>query len=878
MMSCATLATLKEWQDGLNECGRDMEQMQQSRLGRALCQRYCDDSNQSPASASDNDRHILLDRLNAYRSLVAALPSVGFDPSLPIAVVASPGRARLMMGHTDLAGLGGFTIDCATKEELLCAAQARVRRESASDESIGGFVYLHNSDSSSFPSARFSFDSLRQVADRCHELYGSKCFDASTWDGYARAALTYMICEKFAAYKEMRKELNLPMPQTQTEDGENGRDMGRSMAATDGLNSTERESHEVADIHFYVTSPGLLHLSHSGGLSSSAALTGALSLALVSLFPSTSYLGLRSHRHVLATVDFGEYFLSKFAGAADKMAQLFAVKTHLTVIQSFPESFRRTLPFPNDRIKLLMAHAPIPRLTLRAHSESFLADTRGYSPIHCQRILTWAGEVMESFGSVAYVTAAEVMRRKLKDATLCQMAGIEAWEAELVEKALCTHLSTDANHDQNPTNSHADAGTLSTAAATIRAASQSTSSSALSHPSSLPSSSIATPPSAGTSNNNNNNNSGSSSRVGLLRELCHGGSLEHLCPSLRGWDQRWRRYHLIYRLLRLLPERYIHLIPQATKHCDPSPCNNERRAILLHLRKAALYGLSEVERGEEYLRCIDAIQTCKEKMARLSQRQQQQQQQPITQPSEIASLKSEIDCHVQRILHLVSVCHDGDRAVVDYRRLRAKDEIPTVEDIIADAELCPSAAVLRHDPPIPLPSLPACTERFFEPTPWASDARNDVSDTAITRWIDSLMPMIHATNRKADIDVTHSTCKVTPQELSDLPGGFERGLIDVDEMADEIRQHFAAGLSSPCSSSISTSSSSSLPRHLSVRISAAGLGGRVCIHADSSCADDAIRYLTQRGWTVHIPTPAAPTQLMTLNQQDVDMSNAQPAT
>lgn len=62
----------------------------------------------------------------------------GFDPNAPVAVVASAGRYRVFLGHTDFLGLGGVsvfvcarlthvccqpTINCATRSEIFAVAQ-----------------------------------------------------------------------------------------------------------------------------------------------------------------------------------------------------------------------------------------------------------------------------------------------------------------------------------------------------------------------------------------------------------------------------------------------------------------------------------------------------------------------------------------------------------------------------------------------------------------------------------------------------------------------------------------------------------------------------------------------------------------------------------
>lgn len=49
-----------------------------------------------------------------------------------------------------------------------------------------------------------------------------------------------------------------------------------------------------------------------------------------------------------------------------------------------------------------------------------------------------------------------------------------------------------------------------------------------------------------------------------------------------------------------------------------------------------------------------------------------------------------------------------------------------------------------------------------------------------------------------------------------------------------------------------------------LRISAAELGGRVCVHALADTAEEVADFLRAQGWDVRCPTPSAPTQTITL--------------
>lgn len=676
------------------------------------------------------DASLVDERLSCYRALVSSLPAHSFSPAAPLAIVASPGRDRLFMGHTDLAGLGGFTLDCATREELLCAAQ----------RTDDGCVWLFNSDPEQFPATSFLLADLLPNADD-EANFGQRLYQANS-QGYVQAALTYMMCKRFSQWEATRAAL-LPSSSAPSS--------GSSASASSGVSP---------GVRFYITSPGSLRLSHAGGISSSAALTGAISMLLCQLFPPMRHFGLST----LAEVDYGEYYLAKMAGAADKMAQMYAIRDSVTVISSLPESLRRIVHFPTQECALLICTSPIPRLTMHALSLPFL-QSRGYTPEHCRLVQEYAEEIMGRFGSVAYVVAVELLLEALKDRPRYERVGLSTEQANLLHTALLTHPPLAFTPDPEP---GATSGTTSSSSGSSR--------------SGLIPSSAAPPPTP------------CDYKGGLLRELCDGGSLESLGGhQLAGWPNRHRRYELIFRALKLLPERYLHPVPTQKKY------------LLLDLRKAALYGLAELERGAEYLRCLDDIRTGKQSAG---------------------DTPARIDPQLNRILELTALCHDGDRAVVDYRHLLLPSEVPTVDAFLAGCQRHPSAPDGF--------SMPVCSARFFARTPWSSDPRNDVSDRAIDGWVSS-----------------------GRQELADLPGGFERGLIDMDEMADLVHERYAGRA---CSSAPPSRLSAS------IRISAAGLSGRVCVHARPEITADLEQFLQSQGWEVRRPTPAAPTQVMRCSQ------------
>jgi len=110
----------------------------------------------------------------------------------------------------------------------------------------------------------------------------------------------------------------------------------------------------------------------------------------------------------------------------------------------------------------------------------------------------------------------------------------------------------------------------------------------------------------------------------LLRELCVGGKLEKNFSNYSGWNNRHRRYNLIFKILKLLPESIEVSIGDHTDTIYP--------------RKSTLYGISEIERCHGYLAMMNRLN------------------------NQNAEKK-----HVMKLLNFVRWAHDGDRAVEDYR-------------------------------------------------------------------------------------------------------------------------------------------------------------------------------------------------------------------
>lgn len=137
-----------------------------------------------------------------------------------------------------------------------------------------------------------------------------------------------------------------------------------------------------------VSNKGALALPVAGGVSSSASLTGAFTMGLLDL------LGIPLSLDQIALSDFGEYYLGKRAGAADKVAQLNARRGEIVIVGSLPEKCLGRLAFP-PQVAVILAKCPVPRLTTAAGHiwlQKQLSDT--FTSTDISIVLEWAKSVM----------------------------------------------------------------------------------------------------------------------------------------------------------------------------------------------------------------------------------------------------------------------------------------------------------------------------------------------------------------------------------------------------------------------------------------------------------------------------------------------------
>ncbi len=596
-----------------------------------------------------NDLEILQDRLEAYRRLIQGAVASGFDPEKKVVItVASPGRDRVFMGHTDFPGLGGPTIDAGTQEEILAVLQATDDRTvyfTNPDPAYQGVSFIltgpdpvhqgHLKERMSAEQAgRYPFSEIQDVARNRDLLMesGGWPWPVSEWDSYPRAALAYLLADA---------------PDAEAKIGSQG-------------------------FRFHVASTGKLKLSTGMGSSSSSALNLAMYYGLNQLFG----LGLTPEK--MGRVDFSEQLLGKKKGGGDSMAIVNARKGKVVVTGSYPERFIQMVDFPSG-LAVLMAESSIPRLTTPEGLEWLKRKLGSDDKAHTAQV--WASETLYRFSGRAYERAVKDLLEALTVPFRYQSAGINDGEAAAVRRALM----------------------------------------------------------ADTPN-------------GLMRELAAGGAIERELAELAGWENRRKRYNLIYRLMRLLPE-------------------SVRGGVPMEIRKTALYGIAEVERGAAYVRELEAAVAADRRNA-----------------------NAEKKAHIARVLELVRAAHDGDRAAEDYRQQEL--DVP-----VGDPR--------KHG-------------IVFPPTAWAAAERNGV--------FDGMLDLL-----------SHQQA-----ELADVPGGFERSLPDLDEIADEANRRFKG--------------------KVAMRVAAAGLGGSMALHVDATDGEEIVAqvkdWLAGLGWKVREVKPGAAPEII----------------
>ncbi|EGC35733.1 hypothetical protein DICPUDRAFT_47540 [Dictyostelium purpureum] len=368
------------WCMVLRNCHLSIESMKKILSPIILKERYCkfDSKNPSSRSIKNDELELLNDRQTTITELLDnAVNQHQFNSKLRSVLIGSNGRDRVFMGHSDFLGLGGFTVDSNTINEILCVAQI-------SSENINhhpaGTITLSN-ENENFQVSQFSIDDdVLKPFNRHHSARSQEpLWDPISWENYIKSLLAYLFLKRDEFPKQVVNDL--------------------TSLKSKGLSLS---------LHF--SNKGMLGLGYTGGVSSSSALTGAVILALNYLFD------WNLTKEQMASTDYAEYFMGKSGGASDKTAQLFSKKGKISIIGSIPERFIKSIKFP-DEILVIMAESSIPRLTSLA-GRRWIADNIENKFIKnnsVDMIFHWANQIMKSFGSMVCVDSIEILKDKLSN-------------------------------------------------------------------------------------------------------------------------------------------------------------------------------------------------------------------------------------------------------------------------------------------------------------------------------------------------------------------------------------------------------------------------------------------------------------------------------
>ena len=134
----------------------------------------------------------------------------------------------------------------------------------------------------------------------------------------------------------------------------------------------------------------------------------------------------------MSETDFGEFYLGKTAGCADKTTILNSVERRLVLVASLPERFERAIELAQS-VVVIMANSNIPRLN-SVHARDYLS--KRFDEGRVEAVMKWAGSVMRRFGSFVFVFSVNWLIKALGDEVRCNRAGVSRQETEVVLKAL----------------------------------------------------------------------------------------------------------------------------------------------------------------------------------------------------------------------------------------------------------------------------------------------------------------------------------------------------------------------------------------------------------------------------------------------------------
>ncbi len=512
-----------------------------------------------------NDLDLIADRIRCLtKTIDDCIMSEKFNLDKNVSIIFSNGRDRYFGGHTDLLGLGGPTINGTSENEIIAIIQ----------ESEDSSIYLSNSNFE-FKTSFFSIEEILNILNdstNSGDTWGKEIWSPNEWTSYLKGSLAFMLSSNFSRQDKVKSKI------------------------------FKNNSWTGCRMHF--NSSGQLELLSKVGSSSSAALTLSFVLGLNKIFK----MGL--NKLELSETDFGEYYLGKTAGCADKTTLLNAKKGKLIAQSSIPDRFIQYFSLPKQII-VIMANSNIPRMnSLNGRKYlSSLKDSVGqclYSTEKIDSIINWFNGIMRRFGSFVFIYSVELITKSLINQKLYKNVGITKEESVAVLKSF--------GFDENGTLLIIDGNKSKTLFGTNKS---------------------------------------------LLRELCFGGELEKNLSTHAGWQKRHKRYSLIFKLLKLLPESV-----------NVSIGGHDET---IHPRKATLFGISEIERCHGYLALSNKLNETNENI------------------------------NLNKLLNFVRWAHDGDRVVEDYRKEFsptpwATDKRNLVNDDILDSWILNDKEELTNKP------------------------------------------------------------------------------------------------------------------------------------------------------------------------------------
>ncbi|MBI1953260.1 MAG: NTP transferase domain-containing protein [Candidatus Omnitrophica bacterium] len=273
--------------------------------------------------------HRINENLEQIRELVqeaSRLSEEGFfDPNLPFALTQAPGRVRVFMGHSDLAGIGGQTINAAVHDRIWMFVQmtkdGKVRAKNLGLDTTGKpYRDLEFSMADPYALPPRGIEEIRtgKPGELSWLAWAEQHAIKDKWEGLIKGTLAFIRTKCF----------------------------DRSERVGDHL--------EGKGFRLLVSKT---NLPPRGGLSSSSALPSAFAHAIEALLPEELRFSARQHNDI----DYANFVVGDRAGTADITAINTAQLGKVTVQFSFPEGVGETVELP-ENFRFFIAAPNLPRL------------------------------------------------------------------------------------------------------------------------------------------------------------------------------------------------------------------------------------------------------------------------------------------------------------------------------------------------------------------------------------------------------------------------------------------------------------------------------------------------------------------------------------